>query len=250
MQEMIYCTNNGGNMVQRHSIILWKKAEKMDKGFEEISNEAYMVLDLFQDMPCELRPNYLTANTMKNIKEFDWNFENFTNILRTGVNKEGKNTFERLGYSISFFSSFDEEKSCTFSLSAGNKSERIYNALIIDLPLAFNLYDKANAELIISLFRKLARLYIPYWGCVSNRELARKYGKFLEGSRPTTVHWMNYWSEEIVRAVGIDRIQGLIQGNQGISFDDDILLIKNTAFDLSIEEDIRLHEKIHNQIFL
>ena len=122
--------------------------------------------------------------------------------------------------------------------------------MIIDLPLGFNLYDKANAELIISLFRKLVRLYIPYWGCVSNIVLARKYGKFLEGSRPTTVHWMNYWSEEIVRAVGMDRIQGFIQGNQGASFDDGVLLVKDTAFDLSKEEDIRLHEKIHNQIFL
>lgn len=237
-------------MIQRHSIILWKKAEKPDKSFEEISNEAYRVLDLFQDMPCELRPNYLTAYTKKGIKEFDWNFENFTNILRAGISKEGKKTFESLGYSISFFSSFDEEKSCDFSLIAGNKSEKTHNALIIDLPLAFNLYDKANAELIISLFRKLVRLYIPYWGCVSNNVLARKYGKFLEGSRPTTVHWMNYWPEEVVRAVGIDRIQGLIQGNQGTSFDDGILLVKDTAFDLSKEEDIRLHEKIHNQIFL
>ena len=83
-------------MLQRHSIILWKKAEKKDKSFEEISNEAYRVLDLFQDMPCELRPNYLTANTRKGIKEFDWNFENFTNILRAGINKEGKNIFESL----------------------------------------------------------------------------------------------------------------------------------------------------------
>lgn len=237
-------------MLQRHSIILWKKSEKMDKSFEEISNEAYKVLDLFQDMPRELRPNYLTANTKKDIKEFDWNFENFSNILRAGISKEGKNIFESLGYSISFFSSFDEEKTCAFSLIAGNKSKKTHNALIIDLPLVFNLYDKANAELIVSLFRELVRLYIPYWGCVSNKVLARKYGKFLEGSRPTTVHWMNYWSEEVVRAVGIDRIQGLIQGNQGTSFDDGILLVKDTAFDLSKEEDIRFHERLHNQIFL
>ncbi len=30
-------------MIQRHSIILWKKAEKKDKDFEEIAKETYEV---------------------------------------------------------------------------------------------------------------------------------------------------------------------------------------------------------------
>ena len=41
-------------MIQRHSIILWRKAEREDKSFEEISKEAYEVLELFQRYPQEL----------------------------------------------------------------------------------------------------------------------------------------------------------------------------------------------------
>lgn len=94
-------------MIQRHSIILWKKAERKDKDFEEIAKETYEVLKQFQECPQELRPNYLTAKTKKDIKEFDWNYENFRSMLKKGVNKEGENIFEDLGYSISFFSSLN-----------------------------------------------------------------------------------------------------------------------------------------------
>jgi len=52
-------------MIQRHSIILWKKAEKKDKSFEKIARETYEALNLLQDCPQELRPNYLTARTKK-----------------------------------------------------------------------------------------------------------------------------------------------------------------------------------------
>ena len=54
-------------MIQRHSIILWKQAEEEDKGFEQISQEAYDVMTIFQDYPLELRPNYLTAKSKKDV---------------------------------------------------------------------------------------------------------------------------------------------------------------------------------------
>ena len=63
-------------MIQRHSMILWKKAERENKSFEEISKEAYEVLSLFQDCPQELRPNYLTAKTKKDIKKVQKQLKN------------------------------------------------------------------------------------------------------------------------------------------------------------------------------
>ncbi len=38
-------------MIQRYSIILWKKVEEEDKEFKQISQEAYEVMTLFQDYP-------------------------------------------------------------------------------------------------------------------------------------------------------------------------------------------------------
>ena len=237
-------------MVQRHSIILWKKAEKKNKDFMEISKEAYEVLKLFQDYPQELRPNYLTAKTKNEIKAFDWNFENFSNELKKGVNKEGENAFEDLGYTISFFSSMIENDSCTFQMRAGNKNEKFYNTLIINLPLSLNLYNEKNAVKISKLFEKLVKAYIPYWGCISNKLMSRKYGKFIEANLPTTVHWMNYWSEDIVRTIGVEKIQKMVDENQLISLKSGILSIKDTALDVNKEEDIRFHDKLQKQLFL
>lgn len=55
-------------MVQRHSIILWKKAEKEDKKFEEIAKETYEVLKLFQEYPQELRGYFGNNRYGKNSK--------------------------------------------------------------------------------------------------------------------------------------------------------------------------------------
>ena len=237
-------------MIQRHSIILWRKAEKEDKSFEEISKEAYEVLNLFQYCSQELRPNYLTGKTKKDIKEFEWNYENFSEQLKKGVNKEDEVVFKELGYSISFFSSMDEKNSCTFSMTAGNKFDKINNVLIVDLPLSYNLYEKETADIISDLFRKLVQVYKPFWGCISNRALSRKYGKFLEGNLPTTVHWINYWSEDILGTIGMEKIQNMVNKNTMSTFKMGILSIKETAFDVEKEDDIRFHAEMHNQLFV
>lgn len=237
-------------MIQRHSIILWKKAEKKDKDFEVIAKETYEVLNLFQDCPQELRPNYLTSKTKKDIREFAWNYENFISLLKKGINKEGENIFEDLGYSISFFSSLNVKNSCGFEIIAGNKNEKFYNVLIINLPLSLNLYDKEKADMIRNLFEKIVQSYMPYWGCISNKALSRKYGKFLEGNLPTTVHWINYWSEDIIGTIGMKKIQNVVDKNTMSSFKTGILSIKETALDVEKEDDIRLHTEFHEQLFL
>lgn len=237
-------------MIQRHTIILWKKAEKKDKDFEEIAKETYEVLNLFQDCPQGLRPNYITAETKKDIREFDWNYEDFRSMLKKGINKEGENIFEDLGYSISFFSSLDEQNSCGFEIKAGNKNEKFYNVFIINLPLSLNLYDKKTANMIKNLFEKLVQTYMPYWGCISNKALSRKYGKFLEGNLPTTVHWINYWSEDILEIMGMEKIQNIVNKYKMSIFKTGILSIKETALDMEKEDDIRFHAEMHHQLFL
>ena len=236
-------------MVQRHSIILWKKAESEDRSFEEISKEAYDTLNLFQDYPQNLKPNYLTVKSKKDIKEFSWNYENFSSILKKGVNKEDENVFENLGYSISFFSSMDEKDSCVFQMIVGNKNDKFYNTLIINLPLSLNLYDKETADIIRLLFEKLVSSYMPYWGCISNKALSRKYGKYLEGNIPTKVHWINYWSEDIIGEIGMERIQKIVDGNSAIIFQKGILSIKDTALDVDKAEDIIFHDELQKHLF-
>ena len=237
-------------MVQRHSIILWKKAEAKENNFEEIAKEAYKVLNIFQDYPTEFRPNYLTANTKKDIKEFNWNFESFSDVLRKGINTEGKNVFEDLGYSISFFSSMKEQDACSFQMRVGNRNDKFYNTLVVSLPYSVNVFDEEVSVIICGLFEKLVQAYHPFWGCVSNKALSIKYGKYLEGNLPTTVHWINYWSEDIIGAIGREKIQKIMEKNAIIFFKDGIFKVRNTALDMDKDDDIIFHSVLQTQLFL
>ena len=227
-----------------------EKSGKKDKTFDEIVKEAYEVLNLFQDYSCELRPNYLTAETKKATKAFHWNFENFKEKLKEGVNREGKNVFEDLGYSISFFSSMNDLESCGFLMCTGNKKQKFYNSLIIELPISLNLYDKKAAEMISNLFEKLVQVYEPFFGCVSNKALIRKYGRYLNENLPATVDWINYWSEDILCTVGMHKIQKLVERNPEVVLKNGILKIKDTAINLEEEADIKYHDELHEQLFL
>lgn len=235
-------------MTQRHSIILWKKAEREDKNFEELAKEAYDIFNIFHNYPQELRPHYLTVKSLKDVKKFDWNYENFSSELKKGINREGAKVFEELGYSISFFSSMDEDNSCGFRIRVGNKIDKFYNTLIVNLPLSLNLYDEKTADMIGNMFEELVHVYHPFWGCISNKALSRKYGKYLEGNLPTTVHWMNYWSEDIIHAIGKKRIQKIVNRNSLISFQEGIIKIKNVALDVDKEDDIRFHDELQKQL--
>lgn len=138
----------------------------------------------------------------------------------------------------------NELDSCGFEVRAGNKSEKFYNTLIINLPLSMNLYDEKTAKQISSLFETLVQTYVPYWGCISNRALSRKYGKYMEGNLPTTIHWLNYWSEDIIQAIGVKNIQKTVDANPEILFKNGIMLIKNTAIDVDKEDDLKFHDKL------
>ena len=239
-----------GNMIQRHSIVLWRKPEKEDRSFEEISKEAFEVMDLFQSYPQELRPNYLPAWRKEDVKEFEWNYDNFRELLKNGVSKEGDRVFLDLGYSIYLFSSLDDEKAGSIWLDTGITSDKFVNSLIVDLPVSYNLYQKETADMISGLFVKLVQIYKPFFGCISNSVLSRKYGKYLEGNLPTSVHWMNYWTEDIIHAVGMDKIQNLVDNNPTVSFENGILSIRDTALDVENEDDMRYHESLQNQLFM
>lgn len=81
------------------------------------------------------------------------------------------------------------------------------------------------------------------------KALSRKYGKDLEGNLPTTVYWMNYWSEDVISAIGIEKIHKIMNETPVISFENAILTIKDTALDLDKEDDIRYHGELQKQFF-
>lgn len=62
------------------------------------------------------------------------------------------------------------------------------------------------------------------------------------------VHWINYWSEDIIRTIGMEKIQKVLDNNPGLSFKNGIFLIRNTALDMENEDDIRCQEELQKQL--
>lgn len=237
-------------MIQRYKIILWKKPEDSDREFDDIARETYNTLLVFQKFPKYLRPNYLTSETKNNALVSYWEYEDFKNTLKHNVNKEGNIVFEELGYRISYFSDMDDEKSCGISLKVGNKDQRFVNTLIVDLPIFLDLKNNNNIEIIKLLFRMLVLEFKPNWGCVLNRALTRKYGKYVKDGLPSTIHWINYWSEEIINRFGADRLENFINDSITVSqIDKGVFSISEKALLSDVEDDVVLQDKLHNKLF-
>ena len=74
-------------MIQRQSIILWKKAEQIS--FEKTAEEAFEVLSVLKNYPEFLRPNYIKAYSKKDVKSFSFEYDVFKSLLKEGVLASG-----------------------------------------------------------------------------------------------------------------------------------------------------------------
>ncbi len=235
-------------MTQRHSIILWKKAYDKSNSFEEIAKDAFELLKLLKKFPVNFQPTYLSEKSKKESILFDWNFDNFKLLLEKGVNSEGQIVFYDLGYTLSFFSSLNNEDSCSIKITTGITNANFINSFILDLPIGFDLFNNENADLVKNLFKSLINIYKPFFGCVSNKALTRKYGAHLKNDKPAIVHWLNYWSENIVEKIDNEKINSVLQKNNRISFSDGIFSIKETSIDIENEKDVEYQEYLQKEL--
>ena len=231
-------------MIQKYSIILWRKAELEEKSFDEIAKETYDTLCILQEYNEILRPNYLTVKKKSNVSKFEWNYEMFSEVLNNGVITVGKNKMNSLGYSLSFFSSLNENESCGISLRVGNKDSRFVNSFIIELPISLDFNDNNNSYMIDELFCKLVNSFGPFWGCVSNNKFQIGDLGYMNGSNPLYVHWLNYWSGEVVSTIS-SKFFDIIKNVSDISFQDGILLLRDSAFDCRNENDTAYFQEIN-----
>lgn len=236
-------------MVQRYSIVLWRKADKKERSFEEVALEAYETLDILQKYPVSFRPNYVTRDYKKNSFIMKWDFDVFCEELKKGVNKEGSRVVEDLGYSVSFFSSEKEEESCSISIAVGVKDNRFINSLIIKLPYGLDLKNNNNVSLVRSLFEMLISKYKPFFGCISNSFAMKKEGRgYIENDIPTCIHWMNYWSDVIVANIGEKKLFQMAKSIAEVFFENGIFSISNRALDFDNKEDVEYYVRINSEI--
>lgn len=231
-------------MIQKFTIILWRKAEQEEKSFDEIAREAYETLCILQKYDEIFRPNYLTVKKKSDASKFEWNYGSFLDALQNGVMKIGKNKLTELGYSISFFSSLNENESCGISLRVGNKDAKFVNSLIMGLPICLDYRENVNSCMLKKLFCELTNCFRPYWGCVSNNKFQIGELGYMRGNNPLYIHWLNYWSKDVVSTVSSKFFED-IKNISEISFMDGVLQLGENAFDCRNGKDKIYFEEIN-----
>lgn len=235
-------------MWQKHSIILWKEAEDIGKTFDAIASETYDFFSVMQGFPAQFRPVFQTTKSKRIAREATWDYNQFKEELRKRVNREGRNTFEELGYTISFFSSMSEDESCSITMTVGNKNPRFFNTLIIGFPFSFKPYDMEGAKTVKEMFSALVKCFKPFWGCVSNAQISRQHGGFITDGIPTTVHWINYWSSEVENSIGSKELQDALRGLPDASMKDGILILQDLPFNIEDKKSLEYHQLCHKRI--
>lgn len=235
-------------MIQTYSIILWRKPEKEEISFEEIVNRIYDSLCVLQKYDEIFRPNYLTVKKKSDASKFDWSYKSFSEKLQNEVMKIGKKEIPELGYTLSFFSSLNDEESCGISLRVGNKDNRFVNSLVINLPKSVEYSEEINSNMLKTLFYELVNSFEPYWGCISSNQFKMDNLKYLSGNTPLYLNWLNYWSTEVESTVSVAFFEK-IKNMTDISYKDGVLQISKRALDYRNDKDMEYFKNI-NHVFL
>lgn len=233
-------------MIHTYKMILWKKPELYNKDFETISLETFELLKMFDQFEMIYRPNYYTSFNKNKVNIFNRNYDDFIKQLNLG--KIDNNSNSKLGYAISFFSSLNELESFSFQLVVGNKCDKFYNTLVITIPSKVDLYDEITANTICEMFRQSVIHFKPFWGCVCNKSFSQKYDGFLKNGKPTTVHWLNYWSNEIVDRIGIDIVIKTLDNNKQILWESGIYKIRKFPINVDDNVDMEYHKQLEQQL--
>lgn len=230
----------------KHCMLLWKKpcSDSLDFEIEAL----YHILTEFKNRGSCFAPNYLPAKNKKKSRSFEWSFKSFKEkILSAPINK-GNKALGELGYSISLFSSFDENECVGFQATVGTRNDRFYDVLIVNLPDGL-LYAKKNRQMICELFRIAVKEFRPFWGCITDLSFFHQFSDFVDQGKPTTVHWVNYWSNEIVSDVGEQCLSTIfsqysITMKNGVFMTSceplDIAVAKNLEFIMGLNKKMRL----------
>lgn len=235
-------------MIQTYSIILWRKPEREETSFEEIANRIYDTLCVLQKYDEIFRPNYLTVKEKSNASRIDWSYKIFYEKLQNQVMKIGKKEIPELGYSLSFFSSLNDEESCGISFRVGNKDNRFVNSLVINLPNSIEYSEEKNSSMLKTLFCELVNSFEPYWGCVSSNKFKMDNLKYLSGNTPLYLNWLNYWSNEVESAVGEEFFEK-IKNMKDVLYKDGILQISKRALDYRNDKDMEYFKNINHTFF-
>jgi hypothetical protein len=236
-------------MPQTHSMILWAAPTKED--FKETVNKAYQILTALKEFGPELSPNYITNLIKKDAKQFSLDYDSLAELIRKGVNKEGNRVFPDLGYRINFFSSLNDVDNTGISLTLGVTNSKLKNTFIVNFPISLNVFDDNISIGLIELFKTCNNIFNPFWGCILNSGTLIRYKTLFKNDLATTIHWVNFWGEDIIRKVSEEKIsKASLYSREKIDNKGYLLILKRKPIDDNSQNDIRIQNETNKSLGL
>lgn len=232
--------------MERYKIILWKKPLVADTQFSEIVRNTVDTLSIFYDLPEQYRPNFYTSDRKSSAKPFVLSCDEIASYLRKNVLKINYKECPELGVSLGLFSSMNDNSAFGYHMRIGVKDTKYINSLIVNIALDYNMYDEESARLIETLFEKSVAVFKPFWGAIVNNCAYNDNEPYMVNGLPTNVHWMNYWSDEIINSIGLRKIKIAIKKFEQFDFDNGIIKMQKFPLQAKKEDDMRYQREVED----
>ncbi len=229
----------------KYHMILWRNPIP-EESFDSLCSDTFQMLSVFTELGRNSSPNCLASNSKSDAlaHEFEWTLEHFKKTLLSNPVNAGNTKLGNIGYSISFFSSSDENESLCFHILIGNQNPLFLDTVVVEIP-------DSNAEAMNDLFQtfqKCVKCFHPYWGCVTETKLIVSYMPHMPTvNRPASALWLNYWSDELVQHIGSDIVKSAF-GALGIQFSQGFFQIQDSPISPSSEDDMLRFKNINSQL--
>lgn len=189
-------------MVQSYSIILWRKPVGLSH--EEAVSMTENTFKCLDEYNPDLLPRYLTAWSKKKAKLFDRSRESIESLFRKEQVRANWPETET-GYICTMFSSMDDSRSLGASFLWGMKYASGKDSVILNFPVRFpdEYYEATSFK---KLFCDLVECIRPHYAFVQNGQ-NNQISNRLWVEKPTFVHWMNYYSKELLPDVKIQKVR-------------------------------------------
>ena len=193
--------------MERLTLLMWRKPSLEKKhNATDVASEMLNIIEITRECIPEFSTFYIPASKKNGVKEAVLSKECIESLLH----KSEHNTvlIDKTGYTLSLFTSLDSLCSCSFLLHIGSGHTRLTDSVLIKFPLCWNWQNSDVITRIEKLFMELVKLFCPYWGCVANLGLTNEK-KYVVDEIPTTLHWLNFFSESALKKIGPKKLQAI-----------------------------------------
>lgn len=232
-------------MVQRETLVMWRRKEEESLDFYSIANRAYQCFQILCQGEEDFRPNYQTRRANQKPKSVPLEQQAFFEyVMKKRVKAPTNMRADALGYTFSMYSSEDSSRSSSFMFHVGGKDSVMPNSIIVGFPINRDFSVVKNAQIVRDLFDKLTVAFEPFWGCVYNSLINEQYHSFISDNIPTTIHWLNYFSPDFASAFQ-ERIHAIVEHIPEASYKNGVLCLRPSAFDANNPDDIEYQRMVH-----